>query len=544
MLSSFYHNAKIDRKWSLITISTILLFGFPLLTILLKLFSGPGESWDHIKEYLLLDYLFNSLFLMVSCSVFTLILGVIPAWLVSAYIFPFRKLLQWLLILPLAIPNYLTAYAYAGLFDYSGIFEQMMSQVFSVNRVYHIDVMGIWGLAWVMSFSLYPYVYLSARSFFTHQSQIQMDAAKALGASRFKVFYSVALPLARPAVIGGLLLVVMEVLGDYGSAYYYGVSTYTTAIFRSWFSLEEPETAVYLSAQLCMFILFLIIIERCLRRNKKYQFNSDRTRELNKNKPKINIQIIFILIIMIPISLGFILPLIQLLFWASLTFKEVWSTSFVSIVWSSFYLSILTALICTFISLFLIYAASWSRSHVIKRISSLPILGYAVPGVVIAVGILIPTLIFDKWLINVTKVYLNWSIEFLINGTLIGLIFAYTVRFLAVAYHPIEASIQKVGIRFDQAAQMMGVQKWKRMLQINIPLNKLGLISGFLLVFVDTMKELPLTLLLKPYGIMTLSVKAFEYASDELIAETALPALFIVITGLIPIFILHRMMNT
>ena len=165
-----------------------------------------------------------------------------------------------------------------------------MSQVFSVNRVYHIDVMGIWGLAWVMSFSLYPYVYLSARSFFTHQSQIQMDAAKALGASRFKVFYSVALPLARPAVIGGLLLVVMEVLGDYGSAYYYGVSTYTTAIFRSWFSLEEPETAVYLSAQLCMFILFLIIIERCLRRNKKYQFNSDRTRELNKNKPKINIK--------------------------------------------------------------------------------------------------------------------------------------------------------------------------------------------------------------------------------------------------------------
>ena len=153
------------------------------MTILLKLFSGPGESWDHIKEYLLLDYLLNSLFLMVSCSVFTLILGVIPAWLVSAYIFPFRKLLQWLLILPLAVPNYLTAYAYAGLFDYSGIFEQMMSQVFSVNRVYHIDVMGIWGLAWVMSFSLYPYVYLSARSFFTHQSQIQMDAAKALGAS-------------------------------------------------------------------------------------------------------------------------------------------------------------------------------------------------------------------------------------------------------------------------------------------------------------------------------------------------------------------------
>ena len=170
---------------------------------------------------------------MVSCSVFTLILGVIPAWLVSAYIFPFRKLLQWLLILPLAVPNYLTAYAYAGLFDYSGIFEQMMSQVFSVNRVYHIDVMGIWGLAWVMSFSLYPYVYLSARSFFTHQSQIQMDAAKALGASRFKVFYSVALPLARPAVIGGLLLVVMEVLGDYGSAYYYGVSTYTCLLYTS-----------------------------------------------------------------------------------------------------------------------------------------------------------------------------------------------------------------------------------------------------------------------------------------------------------------------
>ena len=480
---------------------------------------------------------------MVACSAFTLTLGVIPAWLVSAYSFPFRKLLQWLLILPLAFPNYLTAYAYAGLFDYSGIYEQMMFMIFGINRISHVDVMGIWGLAWVMSFSLYPYVYLSARSFFTHQSQIQMNAAKVLGASRFKAFYSIALPLARPAVVGGLLLVVMEVLGDYGSAYYYGVSTYTTAIFRSWFSLEEPETAVYLSAQLCMFILFLIVIERGLGRKKKYQFNSDHTRGQIKNKPKAHLQIIFIIIIMIPILLGFILPLIQMVYWASLTFKVVWSSSLVTTVWSSFYLSMMTALISTFISLFLIYAAKWSRSNVIKQLSSLPILGYSVPGAVIAVGIMIPTLIFDKWLINITQVYFNWSIEFLINGTLIGLIFAYTVRFLAVAYHPIDASIQKAGIRFDQAAQMMGVQKWKRMLQINIPLNKLGLIPGFLLVFVDTMKELPLTLLLKPYGIMTLSVKAFEYASDERIAETAVPALFIIITGLIPIFFLHRMIN-
>ena len=544
MFSSFYHNAKIDKKWSLLTIAIVLLLGAPLLTILLKLFSGPGESWAHIKEYLLLDYLSNSLFLMVACSIFTLILGVIPAWLVSAYSFPFRKLLQWLLILPLAFPNYLTAYAYAGLFDYSGIYERMMVQIFNVDHVSHIDIMGIWGLAWVMSFSLYPYVYLSARSFFSHQSHRQMSAAKVLGAGRFKAFYSIALPLARPAVVGGLLLVMMEVLGDYGSAYYYGVSTYTTAIFRSWFALEEPETAVYLSAQLCMFILFLIVMERSLRGKKKYQFNSEGSQELIKKTPKAHIQVMFMLVIIIPISLGFILPLIQMMYWASLTFHEVWSTSLLSIVWSSFYLSMITAFICICISFLLIYAAKWSRSLIIQRLSSLPILGYAVPGVVIAVGIMIPTLIFDKWLVNIAQYYLNWSMGFLINGTIIGLIFAYSVRFLAVAYHPIEASIQKTGMRFEQAAQMLGVQRWKRMLQINIPLNKLGLLSGALLVFVDTMKELPLTLLLKPYGIMTLSVKAFEYASDERIAETALPALFIIMTGLIPIFLLNRMMNT
>jgi iron(III) transport system permease protein len=249
------------------------------------------------------------------------------------------------------------------------------------------------------------------------------------------------------------------------------------------------------------------------------------------------------LVILVPILLGFILPLIQMLYWASLTFHEVWSTSLLSIVWSSFYLSMITAFICICISFLLIYAAKWSRSLIIQRLSSLPILGYAVPGVVIAVGIMIPTLIFDKWLVNIAQYYLNWSMGFLINGTIIGLIFAYSVRFLAVAYHPIEASIQKTGMRFEQAAQMLGVQRWKRMLQINIPLNKLGLLSGALLVFVDTMKELPLTLLLKPYGIMTLSVKAFEYASDERIAETALPALFIIMTGLIPIFLLNRMMN-
>jgi iron(III) transport system permease protein len=543
-LTSFLkNNVKIDKKWSAITVIIVLLLGIPVFTILVKLIDGPGESWGHITKYLLSDYIFNSLYLIIACTIFTLILGVLSAWFVSSYDFPLRKMLQWLLILPLAVPNYLTAYAYAGIFDYNGTYERIVSYIIHNDSVWHIEIMSIWGLAFVLSISLYPYVYLAARSFFAYQSNTQIKAAQVLGASRFRTFRTIVLPLARPAIVGGLFLVLMEVLTDYGATYYYGVSTFTTAIFRSWFALGEPETAVYLSAILCLLIVFLIFLERVLRGKKRYNSKGDNAQPLERKPLNAKFRLIFVFLAFTPVLLGFAAPVAQMLYWASFTAREVWSSGFLDLMGTSLYLSFIAAFICIMVSIFLIYGAIWSRSKTIANFSKVTILGYAVPGVVIAVGVMIPTLIFDKSLINFTSQYFGWSMGLLINGSIIGLLFAYLVRFLAVAYNPIEASVTKTGSTFEQVAQVLGIKRWKRMLQINVPLNRMGLISGGILVFVDVMKELPLTLLLKPYGIMTLSVKAFEYASDERIAESALPALFIIATGLIPIILLNRLIN-
>jgi iron(III) transport system permease protein len=253
------------NTWSIFLLAIVLFVAIPIITIFVNVFKGPGETWNHLVATLLPNYLFNSFWLIIGTSVLTLFFGVASGWIVSRYHIPLRKPLEWLLILPLAIPSYITAYAYAGIFDYGGMLENILH--------IKIDIMNMYGLVFVLSFSLYPYVYLSSRAFFLNQSANIIEASKLLGASERKTFFKLMLPLARPAFIGGLVLVLMEVLNDYGAAKYYGINTFTTGIFRAWFSLEEPETAIYLSAILVAIIFVLISLEKWQRKRIGY-FNS------------------------------------------------------------------------------------------------------------------------------------------------------------------------------------------------------------------------------------------------------------------------------
>ena len=533
---------KPDKKWSLITLLMVLLLSTPILTLLLKLPSGPGESWPHVVRYLLPGYLINTAKLVVLCTLFSLLLGVLPAWVVSQYHFPLRRLLEWALILPLAIPGYLIAYAYAGLFDHKGSFATFLAFLGSKSPQLHI--MNITGLALVLSCALYPYIYLAARSFFMYASGSLVNAARSMGAGNFKTFYTIALPLARPAIAGGLLLVLMEVLSDYGAAHYYGVTTFTTAIFRAWFGMEEPQTAIYLSGILCLIILGLIILERRSRGKRKYQFSADLSQPpARKVLPKAA-RFVALICTAIPFLLGFLLPLIQMLRWAFQSIDRVALNGYGQIIGSSLALGLVAALISVMVAFLIIYSSEWSRSSQVRSLSKLSILGYAVPGAVIAVGVLLPTLAIDKFIASQVYETFGRHIGFIINGSLMGLLFAYTIRFMAVSYHPLEACFQKTGNRFEKAAQVLGISKWQRTTGVNLPLNQAGMVTAFALVFVDVMKELPLTLLLKPYNVMTLSVKAYEYASDERIAEASVPALMIVAVGLIPVIILNRLLKT
>ncbi len=535
MIQNLKYIQRDTTKWSILVLTIVLFIAFPTLVVFFNLFQGAGESWQHIVSNVLSDYVQNSLLLILGTSVLTLFFGITSAWIVSRYHIPFRKSLEWLLILPLAIPSYITAYAYAGIFDYHGFFQNITGL--------KLDIMNHFGLIFVLSVSLYPYVYVASRAFFLNQSNGLIEASKILGAGERKTFFKLLLPLARPAFIGGLILVLMEVLNDYGAAKYYGVNTFTTGIFRAWFSLEEPETAIYLSAILVGAIFLLISLEKWQRRRIGY-FNATKNhKQLARLHPKKNNKILFFILVATPVVLGFLLPLFQLLHWAFLTYKEVFTADFITIALQTLGVALLSAFITVLFVLFLLFFNKWNRLAILKPLTKLGILGYVIPGAVIAIGVLIPTLAIDKWLVTFFKTNFNIKITFIINGTIIALLYAYVIRYMAVAFNPIEASSLKIGKALPEASKLLGKGNFYTFKKIEFPLLRPAILSGFILVFVDVIKELPLTLILKPYSVNTLAVKAYEYASDELIAEASLPSLCIVLTGIIPVIFLNKLIT-
>jgi iron(III) transport system permease protein len=311
LIRKINHIIRDTNKWSVFTLTTVFFISIPIFTIAIELFNGPGESWEHLKKTVLLDYISNSLVLLLGTSSLSLLFGVTTAWVVSRYEFLLRKQIEWLLILPLAIPSYITAYAYAGVFDYGGLWEKI-----TYDLLPKLDVMNLKGLIWILSISLYPYVYLASRAFFLNQSGRLFEASKLLGVGEFKTVRKLILPLARPAIIGGLVLVMMEVLNDYGAAKYFGVSTFTTGIFRAWFALEEPETAIYLSALLVFIIFVLLGLERWQRRKVSYAVGSKTQVPLKRKIPKRKTYFWIYTFVGIPILFGFLVPLIQLIYWS------------------------------------------------------------------------------------------------------------------------------------------------------------------------------------------------------------------------------------
>ncbi|MFD0963945.1 ABC transporter permease [Pseudofulvibacter geojedonensis] len=522
----------------MLSLTFVCFIALPIFTLITYLFYGPGESWQHLQKTILPGYLANSFWLLIGTSILSLLIGVSSAWVVSRYEFTFRKQIEWLLILPLAIPSYITAYAYAGIVDYGGLLEQLFGKTFP-----KIDVMNLTGLIWVLSLSLYSYVYVSARAFFLYQSGRLLEASKMLGVGEFKSFFKLILPLSRPAIISGLVLVLMEVLNDYGAAKHYGINTFTTGIFRAWFSLEEPETAIYLSALLVSIIFILLLLERWQRRNKNYSLNSKSEYGLTRIRKRNSVSIGIYFIVAIPMFFGFIAPLIQLIQWAFLTYESVFTSSFITTSLQSLGIAFLSALLTVVMALVLLYTSKWNQLAIVKQFSKIGVIGYAIPGAIIAIGVLIPTLEFDKWLASFLKKNYDIKIGLLLNSSIMALLYAYVVRFIAVAYNPIEALTNKQAKSLVESSKLLGKNNLKTFFKVDFPLIKTGVLSAFVLVFVDVMKELPLTLILKPYQVETLAVKAYEYASDEQIMEAALPSIFIIITGIIPIIFLNKLIN-
>lgn len=529
------------NKWTAGAIVILLLVLTPIFTILVKLFDEPGEHWDHIVTNLLPSYFSNSLILLLGVGLFTFIIGVGMAWLVSVYEFPGRKYFEWLLILPLAFPSYMMGYSYVGILEYTGPLQAFLRN----NLGWHfkgaiIDIMNMPGAIFILSISLFPYVYVICRASFLRQSSALQEAALLLGSNRTRVFTKIALPMARPAVAGGIALVGMEVLNDYGTVKYFGVDTFTSGIFRAWFSFGDINTAIHLSAILTLIVLVLIWLENMQRGNRGWTTQSGSSKPAVRITPKHrSVRWSHFALCSTVLLISFVLPLLQLFYWVSLTWRNVINSEFGILIFRSFSLAIGSAVAIAILSIFLLYTVRLSPLRWTRHIARTASLGYAIPGAVIAVGIMVPMINLDRFLIWVS----SGQIGMIFSGSLFILGVAYIVRFMAVGYNAIDAGFQKTGASVNEVARSLGASPVRTLWKIDLPLIRNSIAAAILLAFVDILKELPLTLILRPFNFHTLATKAFDMATNEMIAESANASLMVVLTGVIPIILLNNMIS-
>ncbi|MCH7411071.1 iron ABC transporter permease [Belliella sp. DSM 111904] len=530
------------NKWIGYALLILVIVATPIFTILFKLFASPGDSWSHITNNLLAGYFQNTLLLLLGVAALTFLLGVSTAWLVSNYEFPGRKYFEWLLILPLGFPGYIMAYTYVGILDYTGPIQTFFRNTLEITfKGSLIDIMNLPGAIFILSITLFPYVFLISRSSFLQQSKTMQEASFLLGAGRSKTFFKIALPMTRPAIVAGIALASMEVLNDYGTVKYFGVNTFTTGIFRAWFSMGDATTAIYLAAILMVFVFLLLYLESVQRGNRRYSNVNGLSKPTARIKVSSGKQYVYTAICSIIFLVSFLFPFLQLVSWVWLTYAKVMDAQFLLLIYRSFGLAAIAGLAVVLLSVVLLYALRLSPFKWVKSVTKVATLGYAIPGAVIAVGVMIPLLAFDKWIYD-TLLTARTAGLFL-SGTLFALLFAYIVRFMAVGYNPVEAGFQKIGIHVNEASRLLGARSTKTLRKIDLPLIKNTLLSGVLLVFVDVLKELPLTLILRPFNYQTLATKAFDMATNEMIAESANAALIIILTGIIPIIFLNRMIR-
>ena len=514
----------------------------PVLVIASFVFQPSNENWQHLLDNLLGEYVANSLILMLGVSVGVLSMGVITAWLTSMCDFPGRRFFSWVLLLPLAIPAYIIAYTYTGLFDFSGPIQTPLRDWFGwqYGDYWFPEVRSLGGAIAMLSLVLYPYVYMMARAAFLEQSLCVLDVSRTLGSTPLQGFYKVALPLARPAIATGLTLALMETLADFGTVQYFGVNTFTTGIFRTWFGMGDSVTAAKLSAVLLGFVLVLIMLERWSRSRARFHHTSNKYSAIKRYQLRGWRSILALIGCLLPVLFGFVLPASQLLIWTFTTAEETLDDSFIKLAGHSLLLASLTAVIAVAIALLLSYGKRLLKAPLINVSVRIASLGYAIPGTVIAVGVLLPFAWLDNTLDSWMREHLEYSTGLILSGTLFALIFAYTVRFLSVSIQAIDAGLEKIRSSMDDAGRSLGLSPLNILQEIHFPLMKGTVLTAFLLVFVDVLKELPATLILRPFNFNTLAVRAYEMAADERLADAGAPALMIVVVGLLPILLLSR----
>ena len=531
-------NLKNLSPWEILPFLLLIIFCAPIFIVLSSLFGDYSDNWSHLYNYVLGDYISSTVILIFGVSILVFFIGTITAWIVTNYDFYGKSFFEWSLILPLSIPPYILAYTFTGLFDPFGDANNLMRNIFNLSSDVNVfpNVRNIYGAILVFSFTLYPYVYLVSRSAFLNQSKSMKESGRLLGLSEIGVFFKLGLPIIRPAVIGGLMLVIMETLSDFGAVDHFAIQTFTTGIFRTWYGMYDLQTAMQLASLLLLIVGLFFILERNSRNNAA--FTANNASFVNDNEVKLSGVKSFgaFLACFIPLFVGFILPITELIFWSFVNESTFFNQKFLQTSFNTISLAIFAGLITAFLALIINFSIRLKPGVIIKKLSSLLSIGYAVPGLILAVGMVQLLIYIDSNFLDTTDIVLT--------GSLFGLLVAYIIKTYALANSSIESGYEGINSYIDESSKLLGTTGWSMLRRVHVPLMKTSFLTAALLVMSEVVKELPATLILRPFNFETLAVSTYIYAAEERMIQAASPAIAIVLIGLIPIVFLSKMIRS
>ena len=524
-------------------LAAMALAAVPLCTVLIKSLGAPADISLHLLNTVGPRYLANTLWLVLGVALGTIVIGTSTAWAVTMYRFPGRRILSWALMLPLAVPGYILAFVITDQLEYAGNIQSALRELFgwtSARDYWFPEIRSLGGAITVLSLSLYPYVYLLARAAFLEQCFTLFEASRTMGRSPLYSFMTVALPLARPAIAVGAALALMETLNEFGTVEFFAVPTLTAGIFDVWLNMDSIAGASQLASILVLLALSLVWVERFGRRRSRFNSTSRTTGALPEYPLSRSKGLLTTCLCALPVLLGFVLPASVLATYAVDFYAVTLESNYLEIAWNSIRLAAWAGLLTTLVGLVLAFGVRLSRHRGMRAAAEFATIGYAIPGAVLAVGIIIPLGLLDNSLDALSRSWFDIPLGLLISGSAVALVIGYSTRFMALSYRTLDASLSRVTENMEGAARTLGAGPGRTLLRVHLPLIQPSLLTAALLVFVDTMKELPLTLILRPFNFDTLATFVYQYASDELLEECALGALTIVVVGIVPVLVLSR----
>ena len=535
---------KSFNLWILFSLFIAFFLSFPILSLIFNVVLNYNSEWNIVLNIEIWNYLFNSICIIFFQSIFVAFFGVICAWIVTRYDFPLRRIIDLFLLLPLSIPPYVAAIAYGELFDYSSY-----SQIFfreNVSILSDVDLPNIRslpGVIFIFSITLYPYVYIISRAAFSEISYTYSEIGKTLGLKQLSIFFKIFLPLAIFPIIGGIILSILESLNDFGTVQYYGVDTFTTGIYKTWVGLGDINMAAQISIFFLFFIFFILFLQKRFFSKEKINLKASSKKKINLLSSGKLKNIFLTSFCFLPPTLGFFIPFIFLLFNSIKALEVLLLKDTIINTFNTVFLALSVSFIIIFLSLLINYSARIKETRINLFFNKISSLGYAIPGSIIAIGILIPFTYFDNFFVNFFKINFNLNINAFFTGSIFILCFAYVVRFFTISQTNIESSFYRISKNIDDTARVLGKKPILILFNIHIPLMSLSILLSLVLIFIEIIKELSATLILRPFNFNTLAIQVYEYASEEKIIESSIPSLIIVVLCVIGIIFMSIISN-